>query len=47
MTLENVLETPGLRAEIDFKLQHSTDAEDASQVSLDASSLNLPKARSR
>jgi DNA recombination protein RmuC len=43
MTLENALENAGLRAEIDFKLQHSTDAEDGRKRT-DAI-INLPKGR--
>jgi DNA recombination protein RmuC len=43
MTLENALENAGLRAEIDFVLQHSTDAEDGRRRT-DAI-VNLPKGR--
>ncbi len=43
MTLENALENAGLRAEIDFKLQHSTDAEDGRKRT-DAI-INLPKGK--
>jgi DNA recombination protein RmuC len=42
-TLENALENAGLRAEIDFVLQHSTDGEDGRKRT-DAI-LNLPKGR--
>jgi DNA recombination protein RmuC len=43
MTLENALENAGLEAEIDFFLQHYTDAEDGRQRT-DAI-INLPKGR--
>ncbi len=43
MTLENALENAGLRAEIDFVLQHSTDGEDGRKRT-DAI-INLPKGR--
>jgi DNA recombination protein RmuC len=43
MTLENALENAGLRAEIDFKLQHTTDAEDGRKRT-DAI-INLPKGK--
>ena len=43
MTLENALENAGLQAEIDFKMQHSTDAEDGRKRT-DAI-INLPKGR--
>ena len=43
MTLENALENAGLRAEIDFILQHRTDAEDGRKRT-DAI-INLPKGR--
>ena len=43
MTLENALENAGLRAEIDYVLQHSTDAEDGRKRT-DAI-INLPKGR--
>jgi DNA recombination protein RmuC len=43
MTLENALENAGLRAEIDFVLQHSTDGEDGRKRT-DAI-VNLPKGR--
>lgn len=43
MTLENALESAGLEAEIDFVLQHYTDAEDGRQRT-DAI-INLPKGR--
>ena len=43
MTLENALENAGLEAEIDFVLQHYTDAEDGRQRT-DAI-INLPKGR--
>jgi DNA recombination protein RmuC len=43
MTLENALENAGLEAEIDFILQHSTDAEDGRKRT-DAL-INLPKGR--
>jgi DNA recombination protein RmuC len=43
MTLENALENAGLEAEIDFVLQHYTDAEDGQQRT-DAI-INLPKGR--
>jgi len=43
MTLENTLENAGLEAEIDFVLQHYTDAEDGRQRT-DAI-INLPKGR--
>lgn len=43
MTLENALENAGLRAEIDFVLQHTTDGEDG-QKRTDAI-VNLPKGR--
>ncbi len=43
MTLENALENAGLRVEIDFKLQHSTDAEDGRKRT-DAI-INLPKGK--
>jgi len=43
MTLENALENAGLESEIDFVLQHSTDAEDGKQRT-DAV-INLPKGR--
>jgi DNA recombination protein RmuC len=43
MTLENALENAGLEAEIDFVLQHYTDAEDGRQRT-DAI-VNLPKGR--
>jgi DNA recombination protein RmuC len=43
MTLENALENAGLEAEIDFILQHYTDAEDGRQRT-DAI-INLPKGR--
>src|SRR5258708_29771864 len=43
MTLENALENAGLEAEIDFILQHSTDAEDGKKRT-DAI-INLPKGR--
>jgi DNA recombination protein RmuC len=43
MTLENALENAGLEAEIDFVLQHATDAEDGRQRT-DAI-VNLPKGR--
>ena len=43
MTLENALESAGLEAEIDYQLQHSTDAEDGQQRT-DAI-VNLPKGR--
>jgi DNA recombination protein RmuC len=43
MTLENALESAGLEAEIDFVLQHSTDAEDGKKRT-DAI-INLPKGR--
>jgi DNA recombination protein RmuC len=43
MTLENALENAGLRAEIDFVLQHSTDTEDGRRRT-DAI-VNLPKGR--
>ena len=43
MTLENALENAGLRAEVDFVLQHSTDGEDGRKRT-DAI-INLPKGR--
>lgn len=43
MTLENALENAGLRSEIDFKLQHTTDAEDGRKRT-DAI-INLPKGK--
>jgi DNA recombination protein RmuC len=43
MTLENALENAGLRAEIDFILQHSTDGEDGRKRT-DAI-INLPKGK--
>jgi DNA recombination protein RmuC len=43
MTLENALENAGLRAEIDFILQHTTDAEDGRKRT-DAI-INLPKGK--
>jgi len=43
MTLENALEDAGLRAEIDYVLQHTTDGEDG-QKRTDAI-VNLPKGR--
>jgi DNA recombination protein RmuC len=43
MTLENALENAGLRAEVDFILQHSTDAEDGRKRT-DAI-INLPKGK--
>lgn len=43
MTLENALETAGLEGEIDYVLQHYTDAEDGKQRT-DAI-INLPKGR--
>ena len=43
MTLENALENAGLEAEIDFILQHYTDAEDGRKRT-DAI-VNLPKSR--
>jgi DNA recombination protein RmuC len=43
MTLENALENAGLKAEIDFIVQHYTDAEDGQQRT-DAI-INLPKGR--
>jgi len=43
MTLENALENAGLEAEIDFVLQHTTDAEDGRKRT-DAI-INLPKGR--
>jgi len=43
MTLENALESAGLEPEIDYQLQHSTDAEDGQQRT-DAI-VNLPKGR--
>jgi len=43
MTLENALENAGLEAEIDYVLQHSTDAEDGRKRT-DAI-INLPKGR--
>jgi DNA recombination protein RmuC len=43
MTMENALENAGLEAEIDFVLQHSTDAEDG-QKRTDAL-ISLPKGR--
>src|ERR1700722_14102368 len=43
MTLENALENAGLRAEVDFVLQHSTDAEDGRKRT-DAI-INLPKGK--
>jgi DNA recombination protein RmuC len=43
MTLENALENAGLEAEIDFVVQHFTDAEDGQQRT-DAI-INLPKGR--
>lgn len=44
MTLENALENAGLEAEIDFILQHTTDAEDGGRQRTDAI-VNLPKGR--
>ena len=44
MTLENALENAGLEPEIDFILQHSTDAEDGGRQRTDAV-INLPKGR--
>ena len=44
MTLENALENAGLEPEIDFILQHSTDAEDGGRQRTDAI-INLPKGR--
>jgi DNA recombination protein RmuC len=43
MTLENALENAGLKAEIDFQLQHTTDAEDGRKRT-DAI-INLPKGK--
>jgi DNA recombination protein RmuC len=43
MTLENALESAGLESDVDFILQHSTDAEDGKQRT-DAI-INLPKGR--
>jgi len=44
MTLENALENAGLEPEIDFILQHTTDAEDGGRLRTDAI-VNLPKGR--
>ena len=44
MTLENALENAGLEPEIDFILQHTTDAEDGGRLRTDAV-VNLPKGR--
>ena len=44
MTLENALESAGLEPEIDYVLQHSTDAEDGGRQRTDAV-IKLPKGR--